>query len=49
MAHKTNDSSLTVKKQNDRNEIVIDTTEYQIQKLEQMKKGLKRYINKRII
>lgn len=47
MAHKTNDSSLTVKKQNERNEIVIDTTEYQIQKLEQMKKGLKRYINKR--
>lgn len=47
MAHKTNDSSLTVKKQKERNEIVIDTTEYQIQKLEQMKKGLKRYINKR--
>lgn len=47
MAHKTNDSSLTVKKQEERNEIVIGTTEYQIQKLEQMKKGLKRYINKR--
>lgn len=47
MAHKTNDSSLTLKKQSERNEIVVDTSEYQIKKLEQMKKGLKRYINKR--
>lgn len=47
MAHKTQDSSLTVEKQQERNEIVIKSSEYQIKKLEQMKKGLKRYINKR--
>lgn len=30
-----------------RNQIVIKTSDYQVKKLEQMKRGLKRYINKR--
>ena len=45
--HKNNDPKLTSEVQKTRNEIVMKTTEYQIQKLDQMRKGLKRYINKR--
>lgn len=45
--HKTSDSNLTVQKTEERNLVVTKTSEYQLQKLDQMRRGLKRYINKR--
>lgn len=47
MASKNKSVNLTSEKRKEQNEIALGTSEYQIQKLEQMKKGLKRYINKR--
>ena len=45
--HKTTDSNLTVEKTEERNLVVTQTSEYQLQKLDKMKKGFKKYLNKR--
>lgn len=45
--HKNNDKELTLEKAEERNLVVTQTTDYQIQKLDSMKKGFKRYLNKR--
>lgn len=47
MAENTVNPVFTNKMAEERNLVVTKTSEYQVQKLEQMKKGLKRYIKKR--
>lgn len=47
MARKSNQKELTAEKVNKNNDIVIKTTKYQMTKLDEMKKGLDKYIEER--